>query len=618
MKLEKNAYEDDFPINISVMEISQYPSHYQKDLEIIYVLKGEIKFRNGPFDYLLHEGDVFTNNMYEVHSIYKTSQENLIASIKISSAFFTRFFPNLNKSTFMFYSNKESQSTQENLKYMLLNLIYTYLKKGYNHKSQCINQTLHIIKYLGEHFDVFRFEEKGLAKFDSDNPIIINRIHNIINYMYDYHADNITLDDLSRIEHLSTFYISHLIKQFTGVSFKEFLYFIRVEWSEVYLLDDKRKINTIAKDVGFSTTAYYEKYFTKWFGCSPEEYRGKNVNCIKSPINPEKVRISPNNEAIKLIANLLSSANSNEQSSRYVNNTVVNIEVDTKIEVIKKMDFSIELVVTLQDYEILGNGIFDYTGKINCKNIILLKYSNDSLNDILNLKEVLLEHSLEVDIIESHSTETATFGFDSIAAFYYVLEKNILNKEKLLRVPLRDQGDASRMLKGNLALYTASGIPKSTFYAYLLLSKIRGDLISNGKNYSVIRLLTEPSSYLILAYNYDESITTLCSKQSTLYETKAVIDDFLDELTISIKIDLLEGKYFGSKYTFEHDNNIFAFMSKINFPEKLRLKNETALDICTTPEIDVFSTYVEDSINLDFSFRGVGVQIVLIQKMEDK
>ena len=40
MLFEKTAYENDFPINLRIMKVKEYPIHYHQDIQFIYVLKG--------------------------------------------------------------------------------------------------------------------------------------------------------------------------------------------------------------------------------------------------------------------------------------------------------------------------------------------------------------------------------------------------------------------------------------------------------------------------------------------------------------------------------------------------------------------------------------------------
>ena len=44
-----------------------------------------------------------------------------------------------------------------------------------------------------------------------DNLVMIERMSRIIPYIYEHHEEKITLEDLAEIEHLSTYYISHMM-----------------------------------------------------------------------------------------------------------------------------------------------------------------------------------------------------------------------------------------------------------------------------------------------------------------------------------------------------------------------------------------------------------------------
>lgn len=114
-----------------------------------------------------------------------------------------------------------------------------------------------------------------------DYPEIGERLGRIIDYIYEHHNEKLSLRELAEKEHFSEGYLSKLITAGTGLGFRELLAFARVEESEKILLSGSEKISSIASQVGFSTTAYYEKFFEKWFGCHPEEYRKKYADRIK-------------------------------------------------------------------------------------------------------------------------------------------------------------------------------------------------------------------------------------------------------------------------------------------------------------------------------------------------
>ena len=144
---------------------------------------------------------------------------------------------------------------------MLLHILLDYTRRNFNYKSTCIYQMIDVIKYLNQYFNLFAFEDRVVVNFKDDNPVIVERISHIINYVYENYANRITLEDLAEKEHLSTYYLSHLIHEYMGISFQKFLCFARSEMSEIPLLETNQKISAVSRAVGFSTTAYYEKIF---------------------------------------------------------------------------------------------------------------------------------------------------------------------------------------------------------------------------------------------------------------------------------------------------------------------------------------------------------------------
>ena len=107
MLFEKTIYPDDFPLNIQIIQVDEIPFHYHQDVELVYVLKGEIRLKNGYYNYLLKEGDIFTNSGHEVHGLRATDSDNVIAVIQISNRFFTQYFPQLPKACFRTYVNDD-------------------------------------------------------------------------------------------------------------------------------------------------------------------------------------------------------------------------------------------------------------------------------------------------------------------------------------------------------------------------------------------------------------------------------------------------------------------------------------------------------------------------------
>ncbi|MBQ5955350.1 MAG: AraC family transcriptional regulator, partial [Firmicutes bacterium] len=357
MLFEKISYQDDFPINITIANIKEYPIHYHQDTEFVMVLKGEVELKNGYCTYILNEGDIFTNSGHEVHSLRSTGTDNVVAVIQISTHYFSQYFPNLTKACYRTYSNKGHTKKHDALREKLLEILLQHSVKGFNYRSECTYMMVDVIKYLDKYFNLFAFEGNMVINFESGNQITIDRISRIIGYIYEFHSEQITLNDLAEMEHLSTFYLSHIIKNCTGMNFREFLCFARVEWSEIDLLETNKKISRIARDVGFSTTSYYEKYFRKWFGMDPQSYREKNLPLVMSDIKRGELIPLNSNDIISLIKDTLSSLNSQQPSNNHVSSLKLDLMVNTHAPSISYMDHYLDIQITLDDFKTLGYSI---------------------------------------------------------------------------------------------------------------------------------------------------------------------------------------------------------------------------------------------------------------------
>ncbi|MDO4517639.1 MAG: AraC family transcriptional regulator, partial [Bacillota bacterium] len=126
------------------------------------------------------------------------------------------------------------------------------------------------------------------------NKILAGRLNRITDYMYENYGRKLTLSEIAEREHLSIYYLSHVIKEATGLSFQDLLSYIRVEESEKLLLGTNKKIGAISEEIGFSAVRYYIKHFEQWFGMHPLEYRKAYIGKIISrEIEARFTRSSP-------------------------------------------------------------------------------------------------------------------------------------------------------------------------------------------------------------------------------------------------------------------------------------------------------------------------------------
>ncbi|AIQ59355.1 response regulator [Paenibacillus borealis] len=105
--------------------------------------------------------------------------------------------------------------------------------------------------------------------YNSDRNSIIKATQ----YIQQYYYQEITLQSISRLVHLSKNYFANLFRKEVGESFLEYLTRIRIEKAKS-LLTGELKAGDVGTLVGIQDPKYFSKVFKKITGVSPSEYRG--------------------------------------------------------------------------------------------------------------------------------------------------------------------------------------------------------------------------------------------------------------------------------------------------------------------------------------------------------
>lgn len=616
MLLERLTYADDFPMNITVVNITEDPLHYHLDIEITYVLRGSVRLKNGYRCYNLQEGDVFTNSGHEVHSISALSEDNVVAQIQISTHYYSQFFPSLSKACYRTYSRKLGDKKHDRLRELLLQVLLKYAARGFNYKSECIYLMVDTIKHLNKYFNLFAFDQKVVVAFDKSNPVAVERISRICQYIYQYYADNITLEDLSAIEHLNSYYLSHIIKSFTGMSFREFLCFARVEWSEIMLLDSDAKISRIAREVGFSTTAYYKKYFEKWFGLPPEEHRARYLPMVKSDLRPAVMEPLPMNRAAALIRRVYANYNLKRGEGTVISSINLEVEVDAAAAALGRFEKRLAVIVSLDDYRALGLRMFALLKSLAPHRVLLLQREEDSPKELCTVLKLLhAEGCTAKKLAEADCIRSTSAAYDSILYPIHLFRRCLKSESGQMDVFLRDTDAAGCPLQGQSALVTANGICKPSYYFYLAAAHTRGSIISQSNQYCVIREGSGRQTVLkLFVYNTGKELLDLCRTDSTREQVKSAINDFKNAINVCMNIRLLPGQYMVTKYSLNREGNIFSYMANMDFPDDAAALSGSCPELYSgAPALEIYPDDVRTVLNIHFSIKGAGAQMAIIR-----
>lgn len=97
-----------------------------------------------------------------------------------------------------------------------------------------------------------------------------------LQFMHEQLAENVNAADIARKVGMSRGYFSQCFKDWTGVTFNEYMRRIRMEKAKQYLRYTNRTIAWIAEKSGYADEKYFSRTFRRTIGMLPSEYRQLN------------------------------------------------------------------------------------------------------------------------------------------------------------------------------------------------------------------------------------------------------------------------------------------------------------------------------------------------------
>ena len=111
-------------------------------------------------------------------------------------------------------------------------------------------------------------------------------LQKITDFIFEHHAENISLTDIADLVSLSTYYVSHFIKKMTGMTFTTYLNSIRFDHAFSLITKTNLRISDICCETGFSDSRYLNRMFKEKMGIDLQEYR-KNMGKIELPLTDQ-------------------------------------------------------------------------------------------------------------------------------------------------------------------------------------------------------------------------------------------------------------------------------------------------------------------------------------------
>ncbi len=255
------------PFAMGIERILFHKRHWHDNaFEFVLVLKGSINASLSTENYKLKEDDLLIVSPEDVHSFSMAEEDNIVLFLQINFEYFHNVFPNI--SHWILDSDPMSRTSDD----FELGALRYYLSKIYYRLPHSKNPLVELIPLLS--FCEEKFQSTNMVSKKADvSQKQMDFFYEIDDYIYSHFTELVQLSDISEFLNYSKYHFSHLVKKITGMNFLEYLNHVRVLAAERFLIATDKKISEIAFECGFTDIRSLNRYFKKWYQCTPSEYR---------------------------------------------------------------------------------------------------------------------------------------------------------------------------------------------------------------------------------------------------------------------------------------------------------------------------------------------------------
>lgn len=259
---------------MDVQILSRLPkdTHFHQEVELVYVMEGELRLYVMEREYHLKRGDICVINSNEEHRI-ETQGEITTAHIFITYSLIRSVYNGVS-SFFFCNSTSEDDERYEKLRELLNQLLKRKMfcekeaEEG-QQEYEYLSVFYKVLGYLTSNFIKKAKTDAGMSMQQKSQM----RTLQINEYIMNNYNQPISLKSLADTLYLSEGYLSRYFKKIYNMSFSAYLRQVRLSHAMSELLYTDKAILQIALDNGFSSISFFNKVFKEEYGKSPSHVR---------------------------------------------------------------------------------------------------------------------------------------------------------------------------------------------------------------------------------------------------------------------------------------------------------------------------------------------------------
>lgn len=273
-----------FPVHVSLETIQSYEHgsflwHWHPEIELTWIVSGEIEYRVNEQTYYLKEGEGLFGNSGTLHSGYmKNLQECTYLSITFHPRFLYGYEHSILQSKYVdFITNNEfwaslhlspQISWQKEVLESMQEIHEMWKQADNDYELQ-----IHIL--LMQIWQKFYAYYSSLPESKTKTTGHLQRLREIISYLQKNYDQDISLDDVAAAVNICKSECCRFFKKHMKITIFDYVLLLRIQ-NSIPLLKKYESITEVARMVGFSSPSYYTQIFKRYMKCTPREYKS---NC---------------------------------------------------------------------------------------------------------------------------------------------------------------------------------------------------------------------------------------------------------------------------------------------------------------------------------------------------
>ncbi len=280
----------EFPVHISLEKIQSYeqnsfPWHWHPEIELTWIMSGQIEYFVNDEKYFLKEGDGLFCNSNSLHSGYmKDGKDCSYLSVTFHPRFIYGYENSLLQTKYVDFiiSNESWHSLRLKAETDWHQDIISRIRHIYQMlQSPPPDYELRVHLILAEIWQKLYLYYSSLPVSGQQPQKNLTRLKDILSFIQEHYARELTLDEIAEHVNICKSECCRFFKKYMKMTIFEYILFLRIQ-NSLPLLRAGESITKIAGMTGFSTSAYYGQIFKRYMGCSPSKYRKEHMGEMRT------------------------------------------------------------------------------------------------------------------------------------------------------------------------------------------------------------------------------------------------------------------------------------------------------------------------------------------------